>query len=84
MSDAPTGPTVGEVCCSLTGDAKITSTVSFHLKELRQAGIITMTRQGKNMICRLNPDPVRQLADYFGGGATAIAFDLDRKESSDE
>src|SRR5437763_946265 len=50
------GPTVGEVCCSVTGAEKITSTVSFHLKELRNAGLITMERRGKNMICGVDKD----------------------------
>lgn len=56
-----TGPTVGEVCCQVTGDAMITSTVSFHLKELRQAGLITMERQGRHMICVVNRDSVARL-----------------------
>src|SRR5256885_2308393 len=34
------GPTAGEVCCHITGAQKITSTVSHHLHELEQAGII--------------------------------------------
>src|SRR5260370_1003474 len=31
------GPTVGEVCCRITGADRATSTISFHLKELRQS-----------------------------------------------
>ena len=60
------GPTVGEVCCQITGAEKITSTVSFHLKELRTAGLITMEKRGKNMICGINQDAVQRLADFFG------------------
>lgn len=60
------GPTVGEVCCSVTGSEKITSTVSFHLKELRNAGLITMERRGKNMVCGVNDAALAKLADYFG------------------
>lgn len=56
------GPTVGEVCCRVTGAEKITSSVSFHLKELRQAGLITVERRGKNMICGVNYDAVAALA----------------------
>jgi ArsR family transcriptional regulator len=65
------GPTVGEVCCSVTGSEKITSTVSFHLKELRQAGLITMERRGKNMVCGVERGALARLAAYFtddGGG----------------
>lgn len=59
------GPTVGEVCCHITGIEQITSTVSFHLKELRLAGLITVERRGKNMICGVNEQAVRELAAYF-------------------
>ena len=59
------GPTVGEVCCQVTGADKITSSVSFHLKELRLAGLITMERRGKNMICSVNRDSLAALAAYF-------------------
>lgn len=60
-----TGPTVGEVCCNVTGATTITSTVSFHLKELRQAGLITMERRGKNMICGVNRDSAARLAAFL-------------------
>jgi ArsR family transcriptional regulator, arsenate/arsenite/antimonite-responsive transcriptional repressor len=59
------GPTVGEVCCHVTGIEKVTSTISFHLKELRQAGLITMERRGKQMICAPNPEAVASLARYL-------------------
>jgi ArsR family transcriptional regulator, arsenate/arsenite/antimonite-responsive transcriptional repressor len=62
-----TGPTVGEVCCQVTGAGRITSTVSFHLKELRNAGLITMERRGKNMICGIDRDAVGRLAAYLEG-----------------
>ena len=59
------GPTVGEVCCQVLGADKIPSSLSFHLKELRQAGLITMERRGKNMICGINQEALARLADYF-------------------
>ena len=60
-----TGPTVGAVCCHVSGAERITSTVSAHLKELRLAGLITVERRGKNMICGVNPHAVASLAAYF-------------------
>ena len=59
------GPTVGEICCQVTGVDKITSTISFHLKELRNAGLINVERRGKNMICRVDRDATRKLAEYL-------------------
>lgn len=59
------GPTVGEVCCQVTGADKITSSISFHLKELRLAGLITMERRGKNMICGVNREAVAKLAAFL-------------------
>src|SRR5580698_4578278 len=60
------GPTVGEVCCHVTGADQINSKISHHLKELRLAGLITVERRGKNMICGVNREAVAALAAYFG------------------
>jgi len=60
------GPTVGEVCCHVTGAAQINSTISHHLKELRLAGLITVERRGKNMVCSVNQDAVDALVQYLG------------------
>lgn len=61
------GPTVGEVCCHVTGAEQINSKISHHLKELRLAGLITVERRGKNMICGVNREAVAALAAYLGG-----------------
>lgn len=64
------GPTVGEVCCHVTGAEQINSKISHHLKELRLAGLITVERRGKNMLCGVNHDAVKALASYLGREVT--------------
>jgi ArsR family transcriptional regulator len=41
------------------------STVSHHIKELRQAGLIRVERRGQNIHCWIDSDVVRSLADFF-------------------
>jgi ArsR family transcriptional regulator len=70
------GPaTVGAVCCHLSGDEKVNPNVSFHLKELRNAGLITMERRGKNMLCGVDPRVPALLAAFCGGTPTAGGCD---------
>src|SRR5580704_18756177 len=59
------GATVGEICCCITGVEKSSSAVSFHLKELRMAGLIEVARQGKHLVCSVNEEAVRRLGGYF-------------------
>ena len=59
------GPTAGEVCCRVTGVEKITSTVSFHLKELRNASLITMKKRGKHMVCSVNRHTLALMQAYW-------------------
>jgi len=41
------------------------STVSHHLKELRQAGLVHMERCGQSVECWVEPDTLRGLVDFF-------------------
>ncbi|HEY3782264.1 MAG TPA: metalloregulator ArsR/SmtB family transcription factor [Fimbriimonadaceae bacterium] len=59
------GPTAGEVCCHITGAEKITSTVSHHLHELEEVGIIDIERKGKTMLCTLQPKVLEELGTYL-------------------
>jgi len=49
------------------------STVSHHLKELRQAGLMHVSRRGRKVDCRVNGDTLRWLTTFFEGccGLTA-------------
>jgi ArsR family transcriptional regulator len=59
----------GSVCeCvgELGRDLKIgLPTVSHHLRELRQAGMIEMERRGKNVDCRVRPEVLAEFAAFF-------------------
>jgi ArsR family transcriptional regulator, arsenate/arsenite/antimonite-responsive transcriptional repressor len=61
------GVTVGEVCCHITGSEKFSSTISFHIKELRLAGLIQAEKNGKYMICSVNQAAVNAMVSYLGG-----------------
>jgi ArsR family transcriptional regulator len=65
-------------CCSPAVDAQACvgalgqdlgiapSTVSHHIKELRHAGLIHLRRIGRNVECWVNPDAIRELAEFLG------------------
>lgn len=41
------------------------STVSHHLKELRQAGLVRINRRGRTVECWVDPEVLAALADFF-------------------
>lgn len=59
------GQTVGDVCCHVTGEERASSAISFHLKELRTAGLIDVTREGRHLICSVNEEAVEALAEFL-------------------
>jgi len=47
-------------------DLKISpSTLSHHLKELRDSGLITMERRGQNVECTVGPEIIEDLVEFF-------------------
>lgn len=59
------GATVGDVCCHITGSEKFSSTISFHLKELRLAGLISAEKNGKFMVCSVRREAIKAMAEYL-------------------
>ena len=45
------------------------STVSHHVKELRNSGIITCEKRGQRLYCSVDPDVLRQLEEFAKGTA---------------
>jgi ArsR family transcriptional regulator len=58
----PTGLSVGEVCCRF--DQSI-STVSFHLKELRLAGLIRTEKRGRFIYCCVNSAALALVQEFL-------------------
>lgn len=56
-----TGASVGEVCCQVN---VAQSTVSHHLKELRQAGLIRTERKGRTVFCEVNPAALERIRAF--------------------
>lgn len=74
------GPTVGEVCCHITGLGAINSTISHHIKELRLAGLITVERSGKNMVCGVNREAIAALARFLEQSAGGLGSCADGEQ----
>ena len=70
------GPTVGEICCHISGVDRVTSAISFHLKELKNAGLIQCERRGKNLFYAVDAAAIEKLNSYFGQ-STARALPAD-------
>jgi ArsR family transcriptional regulator len=65
----------GTPCC--VGDlgedlGVVPSTVSHHIKELRQAGLMHVKRRGKKIECSVNEATVRRLAAFFGDAVAEL------------
>jgi DNA-binding transcriptional ArsR family regulator len=60
---------LSERCCDVGELAEATglamSTISYHLKELRRAGLIQTHRRGKHIYCSINVETAAQLAQFF-------------------
>lgn len=71
------GATVGEIACALTGKTgKEPPALSHHLKELLHAGLVTMTRAGKNRCYRAVAGSVSPLwASLFCGESADAGSD---------
>ncbi len=59
---APQGMTPGALCATLDVPA---STLSFHLKELTHAGLVTQERDGRNLIYRPSIEQMNDLLAYL-------------------
>jgi len=58
--------TVGELGKLIPGLAVSKSRLSFHLKELRLAGLIISERRGQHIYCRLNAAALTEVATSIG------------------
>lgn len=65
-------------CCVGELDEQLdiaSSTLSHHLKELNQAGLVQMKRDGKQILCSIRPETLAELGNLFlieAAGATSM------------
>lgn len=62
---------VGELAAEL---AIALPTLSYHLKELRRAGLITTQRAGRHLYCSINVDLLQQLFQYVQNPLTTLSI----------
>lgn len=51
-----------KACCSMNLSR---STISHHMKELQNAGLITFTRNGQCFVCKINRDALQAVWDFM-------------------
>lgn len=51
-----------KACCSLELSR---STISHHMKELQNAGLITFTRNGQCFVCKINHEALQAIRDFL-------------------
>ncbi len=69
-TEAEVGACVGDLADGLGIAA---STVSHHLKELRQAGLISMVRDGRNIMCSVNSEALGELSTILAPRLPQVA-----------
>ena len=66
------GPTFGEVCCHIAGKEKVDTSTSFHLRTMERAGLISVEKRGRFMVCSVNQESVAALAGYLASPESPI------------
>lgn len=67
---ASINPSTGMPGCACVGELGedlgiVPSTISHHIKELRQAGLIRMERRGQKIECFIDPETLKALQRFF-------------------
>ncbi len=78
-SDDGSAPCVGDLGENL---GIVQSTVSHHIKELRQSGLMQVERRAQKIECWANADALRTLAAFFGNVVADLEHPATKQSAS--
>lgn len=59
------GPVAGNVCCQISSDPVLNSSVTTYIHKLEASGLIRVTQRGTAMVCTLRTDSILSISHFI-------------------